>query len=78
MEFGFVIPAFGTFADPAVMADLVVLGEELGFAHVWFGDHDRCALAGHRLRTARADARRRTGHDRDLAVQTPHVNPHPR
>jgi probable F420-dependent oxidoreductase len=39
MEFGFVIPAFGTFADPAVMADLVVLGEELGFAHVWFGDH---------------------------------------
>jgi probable F420-dependent oxidoreductase len=39
MRFGFVIPAFGSLAAPAVMADLVVLGEELGYDGVWFGDH---------------------------------------
>jgi len=39
MHFGFVIPAFGAFADPGVMAELVEIGEELDYAHVWFGDH---------------------------------------
>jgi probable F420-dependent oxidoreductase len=39
MQFGFVIPAFGSLAAPSVLADLVALGEELGYDDVWFGDH---------------------------------------
>lgn len=38
-SFGFALPAFGAFAAPSVMADLVEAGEELGFDDVWFGDH---------------------------------------
>ncbi|HVX21217.1 MAG TPA: TIGR03619 family F420-dependent LLM class oxidoreductase [Acidimicrobiales bacterium] len=38
-SFGYVIPSFGPFVDPAAFTDLVQAGEDLGFADVWFGDH---------------------------------------
>ena len=39
ITFGFVIPSFGPFTEPAAFADLVQAGEELGYHDVWFGDH---------------------------------------
>jgi probable F420-dependent oxidoreductase len=39
VSFGVVIPSVGEFIAPSVMADLIVLAEELGYDDIWFGDH---------------------------------------
>jgi probable F420-dependent oxidoreductase len=38
-SFGVVIPSFGEFADPETDRALVEQAEELGYDHVWYGDH---------------------------------------
>jgi alkanesulfonate monooxygenase SsuD/methylene tetrahydromethanopterin reductase-like flavin-dependent oxidoreductase (luciferase family) len=39
VRFGFAIPSYGSNAHRSVVADLVVAGEELGFASAWVPDH---------------------------------------
>jgi alkanesulfonate monooxygenase SsuD/methylene tetrahydromethanopterin reductase-like flavin-dependent oxidoreductase (luciferase family) len=39
MQFGFAVPSYGRGADPAVIADLIAAGDELGFDIAWWPDH---------------------------------------
>ncbi len=39
MKFGFAVPAYGTGANGAAVAELIAAGEELGFDSAWLPDH---------------------------------------
>ena len=39
VEFGVVLPNWGSYGEPEVIRALIVAAEDLGYSTAWFGDH---------------------------------------